>query len=76
MNIIHNVQDIIRSVLNNNDISINRDTVADDVPFWDSVAHVRIMIMIEEHFSIIFDPDELNSFENVGELVDSIAAKS
>jgi acyl carrier protein len=69
------VQSIIRDVLDNDTIELSYGTQAQDVPFWDSVAHIRIMVAIEKYFQIRFEVDELNAFENVGSLVDGVIAK-
>lgn len=69
------VQNIVRDVLDNDAVQLSYATVAENVPFWDSLAHVRIMVAIEKFFRIRFEVDELNSFENVGALVDGIIAK-
>lgn len=74
--ILRQVEAIIRRELKDDAIVLDRDTTADDVPFWDSLAHVRIMIAVEKAFSIHFASEELSSFTNVGELVDAIASKA
>jgi len=74
--ILREVEGIIRRELNDNALVLNRDSTADDVPFWDSLAHVRIMIAVEKTFSIHFSSEELSSFANVGELVNAIASKT
>jgi len=73
--VLANIQDIVRDVLDNDSVQLSRSTIAQDVPFWDSLAHIKIMVAVEKHFQIRFDVDELNSFENVGQLVDGVLAK-
>jgi acyl carrier protein len=55
------------------DVQLQRETTADEVAGWDSVAHSRIMLRIEEVFEIRVAEDKMYSFENVGELVDYVA---
>jgi acyl carrier protein len=50
-------------------------TAADDVVGWDSMAHVGLMAAIEDEFHIQFEPEEITSFANLGELVAMIARK-
>jgi acyl carrier protein len=69
------VQGIIRDVLDNDAIELVYATVASEVPYWDSLAHIRIMVAVEKFFQIRFEVDELNSFEDVGSLVDGVIAK-
>jgi acyl carrier protein len=55
---------------------IGPDTVADDVFGWDSMAHVTLIVSIEEEFGVRFEPDEITGFSNVGELIEMIARKT
>lgn len=49
---------------------------AADVGRWDSMAHVRIMLGIEEAFGISIDIDETYKFANFGALFDYVADRS
>jgi acyl carrier protein len=42
---------------------------------WDSLAHVRIMIAVEEELGVRFDMSEITSLNDVGDLVRLIEAK-
>jgi acyl carrier protein len=50
-------------------------TAVGDLPDWDSVAHFRIMIGIENAFEILFDLEEHTEFEKIGDVVDCICHK-
>lgn len=54
---------------------IGPSTSADDVFGWDSIAHVNLIVSIEEEFGVRFEPDEITAFSNVGELIEMIARK-
>jgi acyl carrier protein len=69
------VQEIVRNVLDDDLIELTFATVAADIPLWDSIAHVRIMVEVERVFNFRFEIEELNSFNSVGALVDGICAK-
>jgi len=49
--------------------------IVDDIPDWDSVTHVQIVVAIEKHFGIFFDPEEYMEFADLGEMIDCVAAK-
>jgi acyl carrier protein len=66
---------IIRDVFVAPDVEVGRDTTADDVPGWDSLGHVRLLVTIEKFFSVKFPPFEARTLKNVGELADLIACK-
>ena len=52
---------------------ITRETVAMDVPGWDSVAHVHLMLAIEREFGVRIPDDRVFGLDNVGDLVDALA---
>lgn len=73
--ILADVQEIFRDVLDNEDIEINFETVADDVEEWDSLSHIQLIVAIEKHFKIKFNSKELMEWKTVGDMIDCIAAK-
>jgi acyl carrier protein len=55
--------------------SVTRATTAEDVEEWDSLQHVRILTRVEREFGFRFTTDEVFALKNVGDLVDTIAAR-
>lgn len=45
------------------------ETTAEDVNGWDSLAHARLILALEEHLSIQFPGDKLFDLDCVGDLV-------
>ena len=66
------VNEIFCDELDNEDIVLNDDTTADDVEEWDSLSHVQLIVAIEKAFGIKFTSNEILSWSNIGQLVDSI----
>lgn len=58
------------------DVTLNDETVADDVEGWDSIAHVRLIIALEQLYKIRFSAEEIASCKSVGNLVDFIEEKA
>jgi acyl carrier protein len=73
--VLDEVSAIFREVLNNDTILLKRETTAADVPEWESLTHVELVVAIEKHFNIRFNFAELQKFRNVGEWCDNIVAK-
>jgi acyl carrier protein len=73
--ILAEVQDIFRDVLDNEEIVLNDGTSADDIEEWDSLSHIQLIVAIEKLFKIKFTSKEILSWNNVGEMIDCIAAK-
>ncbi|TFF37149.1 acyl carrier protein [Mucilaginibacter psychrotolerans] len=69
------VTDIFKDVLDNDDITLTDATTAKEVDDWDSLNHIQLVVAIEKHFNIRFTAKEIHSWQNVGELVDSVAGK-
>lgn len=73
--ILEQLNEIFKDVLDNEDIKLSNDTEADDVEGWDSLTHIQLVVTIEKKFKIRFTSKEIQSWKNVGELIDCITIK-
>jgi acyl carrier protein len=55
---------------------ISLQTTARDVPQWDSLSHIRLMVLIEESLGVRFGTTEMQDFKNLGDLVEAVVRKS
>jgi len=55
--------------------NINRETSANDVDGWDSVARVMLITSIEKAFGVKFSSREVVGFKTVGDIVDILSRK-
>ena len=60
--------EIFRTLFNQPDLELRDDLTAKDVPGWDSLNHVNLIIQIEEELGIRFRNDEVARLADVGQL--------
>ncbi len=68
--------EIFRDVFMRDDLVLKAELSAKDVQGWDSFKQIEIIMAIEERFGIKFTTRELDSLQNVGDLVRVVAAKT
>jgi acyl carrier protein len=59
---------IFRDVLDDETLTLGETTAAKDVPGWDSITHVLIVVAVEKKFRVKFTAGEIQKLQNVGEL--------
>lgn len=74
--ILGRMTDVFRDVLDNDAIELSRETTANDIEEWDSLAHINIIVAIEQEFSLRFDLIDIKPLRNIGEFVDLIERKT
>jgi len=70
--VLSQVSDIIRDVLDQPELQVTMDTTADEVEGWDSFNHINIVVATEASFHVKFNTAEVEELKNVGELVDLV----
>lgn len=73
--ILAKLQEIFCDVFDNEEIVVTVDTVAEDIDEWDSLGHVQLAKELEKEFNIKLTAKEIMSWDNVGEMIDSIQEK-
>ena len=51
-------------------------TSAKDVPSWDSLANIRLILAIESKFNVRFTTGEVAHFENIGSIIHLLKKKT
>jgi acyl carrier protein len=69
------VNGIFRDVLDNQSLELKYETSAPDVPDWDSLNHIQLVLAIEKHFKIKFNFADLQKFQNVGQMCDNVVLR-
>jgi acyl carrier protein len=68
------IQEIFRQVFDDGAMAVTPDTSRRDVADWDSVAHVKLVLSLEEEFGIRFSEDEVSSMQTVGDILATVEA--
>ena len=67
---------VVREVFDDDSLVLSDEMTADDLDAWDSLSHVNLIIAVELAFGIEFKHSEVQSFANVGELLNKIQDKA
>ncbi len=62
------ILEVFREVFDDPSLEVSSETTASDVPNWDSMMHVSLMLAVERQFGIRFSSSEVAGLKNVGEL--------
>jgi len=73
--ILKQINVIFIDILDNDSIVIGSDTTANDVEEWDSLTHIQLVVAIEKHFKIRFTSREIQSWNNVSEMISCIDSR-
>jgi len=68
--------EIFRDVFDDDAIEVTSDLTAADVPEWDSLSHIRLVLAVQKAFQTKFSAAQTASLKNVGEFVALIRARS
>lgn len=66
------IQAVAADILGLPDLDLREEMTARDVPGWDSLTHVQIIIGVEQAFGIRMSATEVALLENAGSLVDVV----
>lgn len=70
------LNEVFRDVFDDDEITVNEDTTADDIEDWDSLEHINLISAVEDEFGIRFKMGEVSSMKNVGEMVEIIKSRA
>lgn len=68
------IQSVASGILNDPNLVFSEGTTAGDIPGWDSLTHVQIVVGVETAFGIRMTSTEVAQLENVGSMIDLVEA--
>ena len=74
--IVSRVTPIFRDVFNNDALVVSEGMTAKDVPTWDSLSNINMIIAVEKAFGVKFRIKDVRALKNVGELLELIKSKA
>ena len=57
------------------ELTLTEATTASDIDEWDSLSHIELIDAIEREFGVKFKSKEVMDWNNVGDIITSIAQK-
>jgi acyl carrier protein len=69
------ITELMEDIFDEDDLTYSDALTAADIEEWDSLSNIRFVVGIEKEFGIRFSNSEIAALENVGQMVDLIAAK-
>ena len=63
---------IFRDIMDDEEINLTDTTTADDIEDWDSLTNIQLIVAIEKEFGIRIKSGQIQSWSNVGEMVDDL----
>ncbi|MCX6847349.1 MAG: acyl carrier protein [Verrucomicrobia bacterium] len=73
--ILEQLTEIFHQVFDDDSIELTLGTTAADIPEWDSMNHISLIVLVQSHFKIKFQTSELEDLKNVGDFVTLIVRK-
>jgi acyl carrier protein len=66
---------IFHDVFDDDELVLRPDLTADEVPEWDSLSHIRLVLTVQQKFGVKFSAAQTTSLKNVGDLVALIQSR-
>jgi acyl carrier protein len=74
--LLQSLSEILADLLGVDAVELSMTTRREDVDGWDSLTYVNFIAVVEMRYGVKFRVSEMESFRNVGEIANSIAAKN
>ncbi len=65
---------VFRDVFDDEEMEIFPEMSAGDVDEWDSLTHITLVLAVEKAFAVTLNAADVGKLENVGQMIDLLAA--
>lgn len=69
------LNEVFRDVFDDEEITVNEETTAEDIEDWDSLEHINLLAAVEQEFGIKFNMGQVVTMKNVGEMASIIMSQ-
>jgi acyl carrier protein len=72
------IEDLIplfKEALNQKDLALNMDSSRNNIPGWDSIGHLNLIVETEEKLKVTFSKDEIENIKSVKGLIEILNTK-
>ena len=66
---------IYEKVFNVGASEFSPDLTPEDVPLWDSLGHMRLVVELEDSLGVHFEVDEITEMTSAGKIIEMLQAK-
>ena len=70
--VLNKLQEIVRDVLDNEEVVLQEGTRMEDVEEWDSVVHMTVIAMLENELRVQFDIEKIANAKTVKAMIDMV----
>jgi acyl carrier protein len=69
------LESVFRDVLGLKEGEFREDLRLENIPSWDSVVHLSLVLTLEQTFGVMFEPEEAAAMKSVADIRAALAAK-
>ena len=73
--LLEKIQEFLSEIVDEPNLVLLESSSAEDVLDWDSVTHVKLILMLEAEMKIRFTPSEMNSMNEVADIITLVQNK-
>jgi acyl carrier protein len=70
------LQAVFRRIFDNDAIELRHEMTAVDIPGWDSIVHIQLIVAAEKEFRVSFTTNEALALRNVGDFIALLHSKT